>query len=58
MAESASLLVRRLDTGVIVHTVPLRSTSEGYVERVLRGMLRNLNTDEYYVDDSELDEKD
>ncbi len=58
MAESASLLVRRLDTGVIVHAVPLRSTSEGYVDRVLRGMLHNLNTDEYYVDDSELDEKD
>ena len=53
-----SIHIRRLSDGVSVHSVPVRSTSERHVERVVSGMLRNLNTDDYYVDDSECDGDD
>jgi hypothetical protein len=50
----ASLHVRRFDTREIVHSVELTSTNDRYVEQVMLGMLRNMNTEEYYVDDSEV----
>ena len=30
--------------------------SERHVERVMMGMLRNMNTDDYFIDDSEIDQ--
>ena len=33
--------------------IDVTGKSEGAVEKIIRGILRNLNTDEYYVDDSE-----
>lgn len=53
-----SIHIRRLTDREIVHSVPVHSTSERHVERVVSGMLRNLNRDEYYVDDSECDRDD
>jgi len=50
----ANLYVRRLDTREIVHTVDVGNKSESQVERVLRGMLINMNTDEYFIDDDEV----
>jgi len=51
----ASLHIRDIVTRDIVHSVVLSNTSERYVERVLRGLLRNINVDKYFVDDSEVD---
>ena len=31
-----------LSTREVIHSVPLTNTSERYIERVMRGMLRNL----------------
>jgi len=51
----AYLHVRRLDTREIVHSVPLQRSDLRHVERVMMGMLINMNTDEYFIDDSEVD---
>ena len=52
----AYLRVRRFDTREIVHSVALHnSVSPRYVERIMMGMLINMNTDEYFIDDSEVD---
>lgn len=53
--HKAYLYVRRIDTDVAIHKVSISSVSENYVERVMSGMLRNMNTDEFYIDDSEAD---
>ena len=52
----ASLHIKEIETGRIVHSVALKNTSERYVETVLRGILRNMDTDKYFVDDSEISE--
>lgn len=49
-----NLYVRKLDTREIVHTVHLSTPDPHRAEKVLRGMLMRINTDEYYVDDSEV----
>jgi len=51
----AYLRVRRLDTQEIVHSVPLQQSDLHHVERVMMGMLINMNTDKFYIDDSEAD---
>ena len=48
-----NLYVRKLDTDEVVRTVPLSQTGDRYVEKVVSGMLRNMNTEKFYVDDSE-----
>lgn len=48
--------MRRLSNREIVHSVEVSNPTERKVERVVLGMLRNMNTDEYFVDDSEADE--
>ncbi len=49
------LYVRALDTREIVHTVEVHNTTQ--VERVMLGMLRNMDTDRFFIDDSEFDEE-
>jgi len=51
----AYLRVRSFDTREIVHSVGLTNIGRSYVEKVMMGMLRNMNTDKYFVDDSEVD---
>ena len=51
----AYLHVRDLTTRVCVHCVGLTDISDRHVERVMMGMLRNMNTDDYYIDDSDVD---
>ena len=46
------LRVRRLSDGEEIHKV---ETTERQAERVMMGMLINMNTDEYYIDDSDFD---
>lgn len=52
----AYLRIRRFDTREIVHSVGVSNLGEGYIERVMYGMLINMNTDQYFIDDSEVDE--
>lgn len=46
-----NLHVRDLNTREIVHTISVSNPSQ--VGRVIAGMLINMNTDKYFVDDSE-----
>jgi hypothetical protein len=53
---TVNVYVRRVGTGEIEHTMPVPlPCSEGRQERMVMGMLRNMNTEEFYVDDSEID---
>ena len=55
MEYKAYLIVRRLSDRQEVDRVGLTSLGERHVEKVMRGMLRNMDTDRYYIDDSEAD---
>ena len=52
----AYLRIRRFDTREIVHSVGVRSLQHRHVERVMLGIMRNMNLEDYFVDDSEVDE--
>jgi hypothetical protein len=52
----AYLRVRSLATREIVHNVGLTSLNERRVERVMLGLLRNMDTNRFFVDASEVDE--
>lgn len=52
----AYLRVRKLGTDELIHSVGLQQINQSYVERVMRGMLINMDTDNYYIDDSEVEE--
>ena len=57
MAEyKAHLIIRRLGTNEEVDRIGLTSLGEEHVEKVMRGILRQMDTDKYYIDDSEVDE--
>lgn len=47
------LYVRDIETREVVHTVDVTGRNENMVEKVMRGMLINMNTNKYFVDDSE-----
>ncbi len=51
----AYLLVKEFGTDKIIHKVGINNLSDRHVERVMSGMLRQMNTDLYYIDDSEID---
>ena len=53
---SINLYVKCIGTNVIIHTVAVSHPSARKVERVVRGMLINMNRDEFYIDDSEADD--
>jgi len=50
-----NLYVRDLVTREIVNTVPVSNPSPTSLQKIIRGMLINMNTDKYFVDDSEFD---
>ena len=52
-----NLYVKVIKTREIVHTVPLKSTNWRYIEKVMLGMLRNMDTDNYFIDDNEKEVK-
>jgi len=52
----AFLRVRRTDkTRGLVKSIGLSSLSENHVEKARMGLLRNMDTDNFFVDDSEVD---
>ena len=49
------LRVIRLGSNEIVHTVNVSGRGDRDVEKVIRGMLRNMDTDRFHVEDSKDD---
>lgn len=45
----AFIEVVEIETGKVVEAVDVSGRSESYVERVVRGMLRNLNADRFFI---------
>ena len=52
-AKGRCLYIRRFDTREIVERVAVPRTDRRNVEKIMMGMLRNMNTEDYFVDDSE-----
>ena len=50
--ELRELRVVSIKTKEIVHRIDVSSKSNSQVEKVLSGMLRNMDTDRYFVEDS------
>jgi hypothetical protein len=46
------LIVRRIDDRSEVSRIPVENPSERKVERVMMGMLRNMDTERFFIDDS------
>lgn len=53
----AYLHIRDMATDASVKSIGLTSLAERYVEKVIAGIMRNMNLDNYYVDDSEVELK-
>lgn len=49
------LHVKRLDNDEIVHSVDVTGKNQHRIEKCMLGMLRQMDTDTYYIDDSETD---
>lgn len=50
--KKRELRVVEITTGKIVHRVELSDPSDRYAERVMAGLMRNMNLDVYSVEDS------
>lgn len=50
--EKRELRVVEISTGKVVERIDVSGNSERYVEAVERGLLRNMNREEYCVEDS------
>ena len=50
----AKVYVKRLGTGEVVHEIEVNPLNWRHHERFMRGLLRNMNADLYYVDDAEV----
>ncbi len=53
-----NLYVKRLDTRETVSTIDLHGKTGSRADKVVRGLLRQMNTEEYFVDDSEIEYPD
>ncbi len=51
----ANLYVKRFDTREVVSTIDLHGRTGDRAEKVLRGLLRQMDTETYFVDDDEVD---
>ena len=49
------LVVRKLGSDEEITRVSVTNYNERHIEKVMMGMLRNMDTETYYVDDSEVD---
>jgi curli biogenesis system outer membrane secretion channel CsgG len=47
------LKIVEFKTGEVIKVIDVTGRSDSSVERVMRGILINMNTDEYYIDDDE-----
>jgi hypothetical protein len=51
----AYLVIRRLDDRSEVKRIGVSHLDDRYVGKVMSGLLRNMNTDDYFIDDTEVD---
>jgi len=51
----AHLHIKQMGTDEVVKSIGLTSLSGHYVEKVTMGLMRTMNLDSYYVDDSEVE---
>lgn len=56
MIQKADLIVRELKTDKEVARVTITNPTTRSVERTMGGMLINMDTGRFYIDDSEFDE--
>lgn len=47
------IYIRDIKTREVVHTIDVHNKSPHQVERVVMGMLINIDKDKYFIDDSE-----
>jgi hypothetical protein len=50
--KKRELRVVEIETKAIVHTLDVTDRSDREVERIELGMLRNMNTEKFYIEDS------
>ena len=50
-----ALIVREMGTDKEISRIQLSSIRERYVERVYNGLFRQMNTDRFYIDESEVE---
>jgi hypothetical protein len=55
--KKRELRVREFESGNVVHRVDVTGRSERGIEKVLLGMLRNMDTERFCIDDSALGEE-
>ena len=55
MGKVTDLVIREIVSRKEVHRVHLANVSERHVEKTMRGILRQMDTDRFFVDDSEAD---
>lgn len=53
MTNKREILVKRIKTGEIVSRVDVTGQSENKVERCMRGMLINMNQEDYRIEDTD-----
>jgi len=53
MADKREILVKRMDSGEIVKRIDITGQSEINIERCMRGMLINMNQEDYRIEDTE-----
>jgi len=52
----AHLLVKSFETDEVIKKLAIHDLDEKHIERVMLGLLRQMDRERYYVDDSEVDE--
>ena len=53
----ANVYVREIGTDIKVKTIPTEKRGRA-LERMIDGLMRNMNLEDYYVDDSEIEEEE
>lgn len=46
------LLIKEITTGKIIKELDVSNKSERTIERIIRGLLHQMNTDKYYIDET------
>lgn len=47
------ILVKHIKTGEVVKRIDVTGRSENYIERCMRGMLINMNQEDYCIEDTD-----
>ena len=53
MAEKREILVKHIKTGEVVKRIDVTGQSESHIERCMRGMLINMNQEDYRIEDTD-----